>query len=49
VTAVYYDDALEEVEAARGDDALAIIKSTEVMIVARPKYLMSRGDGVAAR
>jgi molybdopterin-binding protein len=35
LTAVITADAIRELELARGDDAVAIIKSTEVMI-ARP-------------
>ena len=38
LTAVITSDALNELKLLRGDDALAIIKSTEVMIAREAEY-----------
>jgi molybdopterin-binding protein len=55
LTAVITRDALAELKLARGDEAVAIIKSTEVMIgreqgqAARPRRGRTRPGGAASR
>ena len=39
LTAVITGDAIHELKLRRGDDALAIIKSTEVMIAREAEYM----------
>jgi molybdopterin-binding protein len=46
LTAVITSDALEELKLRRGDDALAIIKSTEVMIARESGDRETRREGV---